>query len=119
MRPSVPFHGHFPLQVRPLSSADMGRAATGYFEKDSQTTLLGFEASINNEACGVGSLTSYPGPLVQRRNEHRRSAAAQQKKATLVGTVPHLGTGPHFKSCTEPAECGGRGPNVKLEPEPA
>ena len=28
MRPTVSFHGHIPLQVRPLSPADMGSAAT-------------------------------------------------------------------------------------------
>ena len=28
LRPAVPFHGHSPLQVRPLSPADVRRAAT-------------------------------------------------------------------------------------------
>ena len=32
MRPAVSFHGHFPLQVRPLSPADMGRAAYGNYQ---------------------------------------------------------------------------------------
>ena len=31
MRPAVSFHGHFPLQVRPRSPADWGRAATDFY----------------------------------------------------------------------------------------
>ena len=43
MRPAVSFHGHSPLQVRPLSPADMGRAATKQKTLPAQTALRAVE----------------------------------------------------------------------------
>ena len=53
VRPVVSFHGHSPLQVRPPSPADMGRAAT-----EMHTATL--------KAVCWGSLTPCPGPHVYR-----------------------------------------------------
>ena len=76
MRPGVPFHGQSPLQVRPLSPADMGRAATGFCNGVVQTTSLCYCCLTELRACTPSVSTK--GTAVPARTKKKQPPASLQ-----------------------------------------
>ena len=97
VRPVVSFHGHSPLQVRPPSPADMGRAAT-----EMHTATL--------KAVCWGSLTPCPGPHVYRSVLGRHwiwiwsgPSTRTKKTAGTDSCSPYNPFPPYLPPCCPPA----------------